>query len=577
MFQKMVLDPARQRILLVDRYSACIVATPLDGAARVIVSGKHVGAGPLLVAPVALALDTEHDRLYVVDDDLDALFRVDLATGDRTLVSDDLHGTGPPLSAPTEMDFDSVRGGVIVSDENRGVFLVDPATGNRRLVSSSTSPGPQIYSHRGIGFDQVRDRYIVTDGQSLFAVSPVTGNRAMLSDWLTDPSFGRFFRGMSVASESGAVFLGEELSDGVLRVDLSSGDRQVVTSSGLPAPWNYPVVGDGPPLQYPNDVVFDAAHGRLFVIEGEYADPLMEVAANGNRTLIRNASLGTGINFRGPSGIKYDANRRSLLAADYVADLVVEIDVPSGNRTLIQGPAGGRGSIYEDPFDVAFNPRTGLFYVVDFQTSSLYSIDPSTGARRVIADAGTGSGPQLQRPERVDVDPEHGIAYVLDRSYGAIVSVDLASGERRLVTGAFGALSGLALDAAHQRLYVSDNYPGAIYRIDLATGASERVAAGSNFSVSNLAGIAYDDAESRIIVIDEYPARLYSVNIQTGARSMVSGSINSLESLGHGPELLWPRGVTVDADRQVAFVTDDAYDAVIAVDLRTGDRQVIAK
>jgi hypothetical protein len=27
----------------------------------------------------------------------------------------------------------------------------------------------------------------------------------------------------------------------------------------------------------------------------------------------------------------------------------------------------------------------------------------------------------------------------------------------------------------------------------------------------------------------------------------------------------------------VAFVTDDAYDAVIAVDLRTGNRQLIAK
>ena len=109
------------------------------------------------------------------------------------------------------MDFDSARGGVIVSDENQGVLLVDPATGDRRLVSSATSPGPQIYFHRGIGFDQVRDRYLVTDGLSLFAVSPVTGNRTMLSDWSTDPSFGRFFRGMSVASESGAVFLGGDV------------------------------------------------------------------------------------------------------------------------------------------------------------------------------------------------------------------------------------------------------------------------------------------------------------------------------------------------------------------------------
>jgi hypothetical protein len=58
------------------------------------------------------------------------------------------------------------------------------------------------------------------------------------------------------------------------------------------------------------------------------------------------------------------------------------------------------------------------------------------------------------------------------------------------------------------------------------------------------------------------------IDLDTGARALL---------VGHGPALLWPRGVTVHAERQVAFVTDDAYDAVIAVDLRTGNRQLIAK
>ena len=38
-----------------------------------------------------------------------------------------------------------------------------------------------------------------------------------------------------------------------------------------------------------------------------------------------------------------------------------------------------------------------------------------------------------------------------------------------------------------------------------------------------------------------------------------------------------PRGVAVDSSRQVAYVTDDVYDGVIAVDLRTGCRQLVAK
>jgi DNA-binding beta-propeller fold protein YncE len=464
------------------------------------------------------------------------------------------------------MDFDSIRGSIIVSDESQGVLVVDPVTGDRRVVSSSTSPGPQLSFHRGIGFDLPRDRYIVSDSVSLFAVDPVTGARTTLSDWLTDPSFGRFFRGMSVASESGVVFIGEEISDGVLRIDLASGQRHQVTSSGVPAPWNFPVVGAGPPLQYCNDVVFDAAHGRLFVIEGEYADLLMEIGANGDRTVVRDAGLGTGVHFRNPSGLKYEPTRHSLLAADFVADLVVAIDPASGNRTSIYAPTGGRGSILEDPMDVAFNPVTGLFYVVDFQTSSLYSIDELSGARTIIADATTGTGPPLSRPERIEVDPQRAVAYVLDRVAATIIAVDLASGTRRLVTGTFSSATAIALDLAHGRLLVSDAV-GAIHSINLADRTSQRLAVGIGSTIG-LAGIAYDSATNSVLVLNDFAASLRTIDLDTGASSVV---------VGHGPALLWPRGVTVDAERQVAFVTDDAYDAVIAVDLRTGNRQLIAK
>lgn len=570
---RMVLDAARGRIVMVDRYTASVVATPLDGSARVIVSGKYVGTGPALVAPVALTLDTQSDALFVVDDELGALFRVDLATGDRTLISARTRGTGPSLGTPTEMDFDSIRGRVIVSDENQGVLAIDPISGDRRLVSSAASPGPQIYFHRGIGFDAVRDRYLVHDSASLFAVNPVTGARTMLSDWLADPSYGRLFRGMSIASEAGAVFLGEEMSDGVLRIDLSSGLRQQVTSSGLPAPWSFPVVGSGPPLQYSNDVVFDPAQGRLFVMEGEYADPLMEIAANGDRSVIRNAALGAGVNFRSPSGIEYDVTRHTLLVADYVADTVVEIDVASGNRTLIHGPAGGRGSINDDPLDVASHPGTGLFYVVDFQTRSLYSVDSNTAVRVTIADPSTGTGPPLSRPERIEIDAEGNVAYVADS--GAVFAVNPMNGERRVLTATSGSAR-LALDSAHRRLYVADR-DGALRVVDLAGGAITQIGGGADISFMSVADIAYDSLTNRILRVDDYPARLYSVDVTTGAKSVVSGQINSVQKAGHGPELIWPRGVTLDAQRRVAFITDDAYDGIIAVDLRTGDRQLIAK
>ena len=127
-------------------------------------------------------------------------------------------------------------------------------------------------------------------------------------------------------------------------------------------------------------------------------------------------------------------------------------------------------------------------------------------------------------------------------------------------------VEGMALDLLHGRPLVSDAV-GAIHSISLADGTSERLGVDIGSTIG-LAGIAYDSATNRVLVLDDFAASLRTIDLDTGALSVVAG---------HGPALLWPRGVTVDAERQVAFVTDDAYDAVIAVDLRTGNRQLIAK
>lgn len=179
--------------------------------------------------------------------------------------------------------------------------------------------------------------------------------------------------------------------------------------------------------------------------------------------------------------------------------------------------------------------------------------------------ATTGTGPLLSGPERIDIDPERAVAYLLDPS-AMIIGVDLASGTRRLVTGSFSSPTGIALDLVHRRLLVSDAI-GAIYSIGLADGTSQRIAIGVGSGIG-LAAIAYDSATNSVLVLDDDTARLRTIDLDRGALSVV---------VGHGPALVWPRGVTVDAERQVAFVTDDAYDAVIAVDLRTGNRQLIAK
>jgi DNA-binding beta-propeller fold protein YncE len=569
----MVLDSNRARMIIVDRYTTSIVAAPLDGSARTIVSSGDIGSGPALKEPVALAIDAALDIAYVADDELDALFRVHLATGDRVIVSDEFVGAGPRISTPKEVDFDSSRGVVLVSDEYSGILAIDPATGERRLVTGSSSPGEPINFYRGIGVDAANSRYIVSDSASLFTVDPSTGARSMLSSWLDDRSFGRFFRGMSVSAVGGSIYIADDMSDGVLRIDPMTGAREQLTSSGLPAPWDFPILGSGPSLQYPNDVVFNHASRRLFVIEGEYADPLIEIEANGDRRVVRDAGLGSGLHFRAPSGIKYDAPRRRLVVSDYVADIVVAIDPSTGSRTTVYAPSNGRGTINNDLMDVAVHPSTGVFYVVDWQTDALYSIDAETGARTIVSDANTGSGTALFNPEQIVIDAAENLAYVASYQ-GGLLNVNLSSGERRLV-GDFSGPVALAFDGSRRHLYVVEGYAASLHRIDLATGANSTL---TSFGQSYGAwSIAYDRGSNSIIAIDEASTRLIGFDLATSTTWLLSGAIGSLPERGQGPRIIWPRGVAVDSEKQTAFVADDAYDAIIAVDLRTGDRQVISK
>jgi DNA-binding beta-propeller fold protein YncE len=556
---RMVLDEPRGRLVLVDRYTATVVASPLNGGPRTMVSGRQVGSGPAFVEPIALCLDPDGQNLYVVDGALKAIYRVDLVSGNRTRLA----GSGPPIYSPVELDFDPIRHALVLSDESVGILTIDPATGERRLLSSFQSAGPYIYAYRGLAFDPRSDQILVSDGSSIFAVSPGSGNRRMISDANSDP-ISRFLYGMTVMPHSNFAYAADEFVNGVVRVDLATGARETVTSSGLEL-FNYLPVGSGPDLQYPEDVVV-SSDDRLFLIEGEYADPLIEVKPNGDRVLVRNAALGTGVNFRGPQGIKYDAARNLLLVADNVADFLAAIDPATGNRTVITGRSDGKGSIDFDLMDGAFD-AAGQYYYVDFTTKTLYAVRAGE-TPRVVSDMATGSGPALNHPTGIEIDALGHTAYVIDGE--AVVAIDLVTGARRVIAAEFTSLTGLSADLANQRLFVSEG-SGRVFTIDLASNTRHPFslpAADATWS----GDIAHDSATHSLLIVRENPARLDRIDTMSATISPVDSQAPNC-----GPAFKLPIAVAVDSARQVAYVTDDFYDAVIAVDLRTGCRQLIAK
>ena len=579
--ESMIVDSARDRYLLADRYSGTIVAIARSGYARSLVSGAGRGSGALLEEPVDLALDPTNARLYVVDNALDTVFRIDPLNGNRTVVSSNSVvsagiGSGRNLLSPTALIVDSARGRLLVADDGyKALVAIDPATGNRTTVSDNTPVyGPTLNFWGRIALDAANNRAITAtvSVDDVYGVDMTTGVHSLVSDRARDdPSAHRGFSDLAIAPARSAAYLADDFSNAVVRMELATGARRSITSSGLAAgTLTHPVIGSGPELEWPTDVTYDETQDRLFVFEEGFADPLIEIdEATGNRTLLTNGAVGTGINFKDPAGIVLDPAGSIAYVVDNIADIVVAVNLDDGSRRLIAGSPTGRGTIATDPVAVDLDPAAGELYVVDFTLNSLYSVNISTGAQRTISDQATGSGPSLGNPVDVAIDLTARTGYVVDAQVDALFAIDLASGQRRVVASGLDRATGLALGPSGVA-YVAVNGSD-IARVDLATGQAALVA-GAGPRPGALDDITFDARNGRVIALDTFPPRVLAIDVATGNRSVLSSA-----DFGGGPIAKQPRGIHVDASRQVAYLIDNLYDAVIAVDLLSGYRQVVAR
>jgi len=61
------------------------------------------------------------------------------------------------------------------------------------------------------------------------------------------------------------------------------------------------------------------------------ADP-----ATGNRTIVSNASIGSGLEFKEPMGIAVEVDG-SLVVIDHYLEVVMRVDPTTGDRTIVSG------------------------------------------------------------------------------------------------------------------------------------------------------------------------------------------------------------------------------------------------
>ncbi len=295
---------------------------------------------------------------------------------------------------------------------------------------------------RGIALDIIngRDRALVVDETAVIAVDLTTGERTILSD-NTTPNINYPFsslRGITVDTTDGrnrALVVDQALGS-VIAVDLTSGERTVLSNSTTPDPEN--------PFSFPVDIILDAVHNRALVAAFSLNAVIAVDLTTGKRTVLSNNTTPNANNpFSVLRGIALDRdkNRALVLMEDHL-DTVIAVDLSNGARTILSNNItpdidtpflGPRGIT----LDTSNNRNRAL--VVDDDLDAILTVDLTNGIRTVLSNSTTPNDNNLlSGPLRIVVDMANGRerALVVDFQLAAVISIDLMSGERTVFSDA---------------------------------------------------------------------------------------------------------------------------------------------
>ena len=355
------------------------------------------------------------------------------------------------------------------------------------------------------------------DADILFAVDLANGTRSAFSATGSGsgPGWGRFY-GVDVDTANDRLLVAALTQrDGLVAVDLDTGDRVVVTEELFPGS----IVGD---------VAEDVANNQVIT-----TDTLRQVVAGvnldgvtGAAVISRFGSRGAGPRFGVPAGVMLDTANSRLLVTDSLLSLVFNVDLTTGDRTIFSDGANGTGREFRRPVGIVDDDANGRVLVIDSVLDAALTLDPASGDRAILGQTSFGSGPSLDAPLYFDVDAANGRLVVVDEGLNALFVADLTSRDRnetasQLVVGVPRAAQQVAVDSANNRAFYTDGSSiSQLASVDLTNGSKTLIAAtstgtGPDFSVG---GLDFDAVNELILASDEFGVAVIGIVPATGDR-----------------------------------------------------------
>ncbi|MCC4271800.1 hypothetical protein LL254_13860 [Marinobacter nauticus] len=568
--------------------------------------------------------------------------------------TDDGFATWQAPNVPLQAGTQSLEGVVRDAEGGVGRFSLTVARGE--------NPGPALRSPKGLALDDTgsEPRLLVTDQalDALFALDlsegPTLGHRTILSrrgdgngidfvvpsDVVVDAAANRaLVLDRRNFSEDGKVIAVDLATQA--RTELFSG-FDFALSLALDATNNRLLIGDSGPDRLMKLDLDNPAAGTTNIVSAGFPSSIDLDPDNPDRALMVDAVVGVRALFEvdlanktkrrvasigDPGTVAFDPASAGERAVLNDGKSISSINIASGAKTLLSGPDGegtiiGTGTrlsarINDTLFDASDDNR---LWVSEGSNDVVFVVDMASGDRIVLGSR-LGSGPDLVQPAGVVLVPDAAtgqpMAVVLDDSRSILSNeiylVNLSPGDvfgdRAILSGfdannpnerrgqgpalgeGFSAFRDLVADTAKNRLLVADATLRAVVAVDLESGdrtilsgddqSGGDIGEGPFLSLSNVTAMALDAINNRVLVVAS--DAVLAVDLDSGDRAFVSEGDGSEETdIGTGPEILKPIDLALDAINSRLLVLghvngdEEAPGYLMSVDLTSGDRTLIS-
>ncbi len=253
------------------------------------ISGPTRGTGESFSTPTGLVINKNETKFYALDNGKKAVIEIDIATGNRTVISSSnlAIGTGNNFSNPTRLILNNAEDKIYICSRggSREIVEVDISTGNRKRISSNSfGNGDAINTPYGLAINSADTKlyFMGRNNRNLYEVDISNGDRTVISEG------NNLSQGVKLSTPHGLILSDDETKffindlgiDAVVSIDKATGNRSVLSRNAEK--------GEGPLMVAPLGIAVNEDETKAYLNDsGSSIDGIIQVdLSTGDRSFL---------------------------------------------------------------------------------------------------------------------------------------------------------------------------------------------------------------------------------------------------------------------------------------------------